>query len=470
MCRARRALGASLSRWRDDAGARRGPRTPLAAEFPALRTPSSKVRLLGDAVVVLGLWAGIMFLSGAETYTFLHTPDSEFYASLSAYGSQITDRAPEDAYYWTKLGLIVPQYLLSQFLGFETAHALFRAWLILCTVASAYAVGRSSGSRSVGALGALFVGLNSVLLGFFGDTYVTGAGIASLAVLFALLFHAPRGGSGKRLLWFGVGLDFGWMLMLHPNVVVIAAPAAVVLAVGGQLVMTTRGLRPLVARVAWAILGLLVALLVHILAGAVIFPGLNWVDTVVTWSLKIDGSDYAAPSWAWLATETSLLVPVTCAVVSLGIWLASRRPEVGLFAVAGLVPMATAIAFTLATGGAFLEASIFNALLWPWALLGLVAVLLGHPSLNPLQGCTCSRSLYRALYGRFPVTGRVPCPCRSLWLLPARLLWCLCSSHHLPFVGTGGRSPTTSGWACPCVFSAAPFSCSRTGGRSIVPG
>lgn len=44
-------------------------------------------------------------LSGAESFTFVRTLDAEFYLNLGAFGSEVTDRAPEVMRYSTKSGI-----------------------------------------------------------------------------------------------------------------------------------------------------------------------------------------------------------------------------------------------------------------------------------------------------------------------------------------------------------------------------
>lgn len=54
----------------------------------------------------LGAVAGIsiFIFFAARMWTGLDTPDSSFYTSLALFGDQVTDRAPFDSYYWTRLG------------------------------------------------------------------------------------------------------------------------------------------------------------------------------------------------------------------------------------------------------------------------------------------------------------------------------------------------------------------------------
>ena len=59
-----------------------------------------------EPVIVLIITVAVALVS--QRWAGLDTPDSSFYASLGLWGSEITDRAPIDSYYWTRLGYIAP--------------------------------------------------------------------------------------------------------------------------------------------------------------------------------------------------------------------------------------------------------------------------------------------------------------------------------------------------------------------------
>ena len=54
-------------------------------------------RLL-DAGALVGIWVFVSFLSTAQRWTWLNTPDAEFYASLGLFGSEVTDCTVTPAY------------------------------------------------------------------------------------------------------------------------------------------------------------------------------------------------------------------------------------------------------------------------------------------------------------------------------------------------------------------------------------
>ena len=88
----------------------------------------------GGLVIALSLLIAVV----AQRWAGLDTPDSSFYASLSLFGDQITDRAPITSYFWTRLGVIGPVQVLTTALGTWLGFAAWRYLLILIIVASTY--------------------------------------------------------------------------------------------------------------------------------------------------------------------------------------------------------------------------------------------------------------------------------------------------------------------------------------------
>ena len=76
----------------------------------------------------------------ARQWTGLDTPDSSFYTSLAIFGDQVTDRAPFDSYYWTRLGYIAPLRGLYAITGPEIGFFIYRFILIAVIVTSIYLI------------------------------------------------------------------------------------------------------------------------------------------------------------------------------------------------------------------------------------------------------------------------------------------------------------------------------------------
>ena len=105
-------------------------------------------------------WLFVAFGSTAQHWTGLDTPDSEFYATLGLFGSDVTDRSVDPAYTWTRLGYIAPVRLLVTVLGPWAGFAARRFVLIVIIVASLYAIVRMTSTRE------LAVMVAAVALGF----------------------------------------------------------------------------------------------------------------------------------------------------------------------------------------------------------------------------------------------------------------------------------------------------------------
>ena len=177
-----------------------------------------------DIAVVAGITAFVALVS--RRWTGFTSPDSEFYASLTLFGSEVTDRAIEPAYTWTRLGYIVPVRALVSAFGPWTGFEIWRVLLLLLIVGSTYAAVHVAGrSRWLAAALAMYVGLNTVVLAFVGNTYLTGTVIAAtfalLALSVSLLGHAAGSGHGalggpRWATAFVSGLIAGWLIMLNP--------------------------------------------------------------------------------------------------------------------------------------------------------------------------------------------------------------------------------------------------------------
>ena len=323
------------------------------------------------ALVVLFVW----FLSGAQRRTFLHTPDSEFYLSLGAFSDDVTDRAPTDLYYWTKLGIILPARFLAYVLNASAALDAFHFLLLALVVGASYRAARIGFPRSMACVAALFISLNTVFLGFLGDPYATGAAMTGLTVLYSCalvwLLERDAGGWGAPAV---LGCVCAWLVMVNPYAALLGGVGLLGLVLANLPVVARVPRLGLIASAAALVVSFAVSMAAFLALGGMMFPGLEWFETLRSFSSSADPSVWAEDDWTWLATETSLLVPTVAAMVALvALW---RDPRSALArsgaALAGLVPL-FALGFKLETGSNVLETSMYSALLWPSALLGVVA-------------------------------------------------------------------------------------------------
>ena len=168
-----------------------------------------------DVGAVLGITVFTGLLSGSEQWAGLDTPDSSFYNTLALHGSEVTDRAPETSYYWTRLGYIVPVRLLTTVFGPFPGFAIYRMLLLLIIVASIYLAVRTFTRIPAGVALTTLASLSTVVLAYLGNTYLTGSVLAGTALLIACGIQ----GSGPRWHWpwaVLAGATLGWLAMVNP--------------------------------------------------------------------------------------------------------------------------------------------------------------------------------------------------------------------------------------------------------------
>jgi hypothetical protein len=306
-------------------------------------------------VLAITVFVGLV----SQRWAGLDTPDSSFYASLGIFGSEVTDRAPIDSYYWTRLGIIAPVHALTSVLGPWWGYAAWRFVLLLLLVTGAYAaLRRFTGIASAGFL-ALIVSLSTVVLSYLGNPHPSGAVLAGTSAIIACGLR-----DGWRAGAIAGGL-LGWLAMVYPPGVLLAGTIWLVL----RIHQRTRP-APVLAAAAGAALTFLLFLLI----GLVLFPGLSWFDTYLESTARLNMADFASGELVWLE-DISLIVPAAILLTVMIAW-ATHRDEPA--AQRALVISSTSIAFMLVysplQGGIALEAPMYQAMLWPPALISLALI------------------------------------------------------------------------------------------------
>lgn len=307
-------------------------------------------------VLVITLFAG--FVAGSQRWAGLDTPDSSFYASLSLFGDEITDRAPFTSYYSTRLGYIVPVRVLTTILGPWPGFAVYRLALLVLLVAAAYVALRRFTGMPTATFLTTMTSLSSVVLSYLGNSYVTGSVLAGTAVLIACALFDTRAAAVVA------GVTLGWLVMVHPPGVLLAGTVWLVL----RLHQRSRiMLYPIAGAAA------VVAFVAFLVVGRLVFPDLSWLGSYLDAS-AMTLSNFASKDAVWLR-DISLLVPVAVFAVVLVGWVTHRRMPAAQNA---LVISATSITFMLVfspmMGGVALEAPMYQAMLWPPAMLALALV------------------------------------------------------------------------------------------------
>ncbi len=344
--------------------------------MPSMR-PS--VQRLTDLGVVAVIAAGISVAS--QSWSGFNSPDSEFYASLALFGSDITDRAFEPAYTWTRLGYIAPVRSLVTVFGPWVGFEVWRCLLITLIVGSIYAAGTITGrSRVLAGSLSIFVGLNTVVLAFVGNTYLTGTAIA---VMFALItvslsFLGSHGSHGRGLLgtprWTtGVlsGLLAGWLIMINPYAFILGGAIWGGVRITSLVLLRDDRIRRLTIDGVAGLAGAALSVAVFLAAGRSIFPELNWWTTYLEWNSRLDYTVFIIDANTW-QRDSALLIVVASVVISLVtvIVYPARR-----WAWAAITIGATNVAVTailmISFTGPWLEAPTYIAKLWPASLISL---------------------------------------------------------------------------------------------------
>lgn len=346
-------------------------------------------RLL-DAGTLLGIWVFVSFLSTAQRWTWLNTPDAEFYASLGLFGSEVTDRTVSPAYYWTRLGAIAPVRALTEVLGSWSGYHAYWLLLLAILVTALFVTVRRFTTRTVAAFVTLVVALNTVVLTFVGSPYVTGTAITAMSVVIAgTVWQLPRrrspdGSTGERSrIWAPLvtGLAFGWLAMTNPNGLFMTAAMWLVGTVIATIHLAGRRLRHVLATTALVIVGAAASFLLLLLASHLIFPGLDWVQTTLYWSQALDLSGYVGDPWAFLR-DVSMIVPL-CGMIGVLIALAFRLRDPIMQVAASLSPVAFGVTLliVIARPNGTLEVGHYQSMQWPpvlWGIALTVAAFVGQ--------------------------------------------------------------------------------------------
>lgn len=307
-----------------------------------------------DLGVIAGISIFVFF--AARMWTGLDTPDSSFYTSLALFGDQITDRAPFDSYYWTRLGYIAPVMVLTSLTTPDIGYAIYRFALIAVIVASIYSILRrfAPSTRTLTrAYLTTAAATSSVILSYLGNPYLTGFILAATCAVIALVATRHIG------LVILAGAIVGWSAQVNPAGSLLVATLFVATALFHQ-----QRFRVYV----YSAVAAVAVFLGFIGIGMFIFPGLSWWETFNA-TREMSLSDFASTSLVWL-TDISLLVPLAVLILSIALWWTDRTNNAYRFAfVISSVSLGFFLVFSPLMGGIALEAPMYQAMLWPPAMI-----------------------------------------------------------------------------------------------------
>jgi hypothetical protein len=313
---------------------------------------------LTDGGLVLGL--ALLIAVVAQRWAGLDTPDSSFYASLSLFGDQVTDRAPITSYFWTRLGFIGPVQVLTTVLGTWLGFAAWRFLLILIIVSSSYFLLKRFTGRVTSIWLTALIATSTVPLSYLGNSYLTGAVLAGTAALINLAVNPSRGAAILS------GLTLGWLVMVNPTGVLLAGTIWLSITIHQKHKAPRALIFTLVAAAATTLLtfsGFLVW-------GRIIFPKMDWFTAYLD-AQGINLSNFSSGENIFLK-DISLVVIVLITLITLALWLFKRGSGATQL---GFLIATTSAAFMLVfnplMGGIALEAPLYQAMLWPPALIAL---------------------------------------------------------------------------------------------------
>jgi hypothetical protein len=307
--------------------------------------------IIASITIVIGLiskqWAG------------MDTPDSGFYFSLANFGSQVTDRAPIDSYYWTRLGVIGPTYALTQIFGPWIGYFVWRMALLAIIVTAFYVAAKKfNAPRSQAAMFAGTLSASTVILSYLGNPYVTATALAAIAItLTAALFPGIKSA-------IIAGAAMGWLTMINPYAAILAG--TLWLAVSLQRTQAnkqTQGIALLLKQGAVAAAATITTFIIFLLLGTQLFPGKKWLQTYIDWNSQMDYSVFTSDTAVWLS-DPSLLVPLAMLVIVIFQWFRHKDSATQAALTIGLTTMGVTLVFRPAMASITLESTTYTSMLW----------------------------------------------------------------------------------------------------------
>lgn len=317
-----------------------------------------------DLIAILSIWLIMVFASGAETWTSLDTPDSEFHASMAIFGSEVTDRASNPVYYWTRLGYIIPVRALTFVFGGMAGLEVYRLLLLMIIVSAIYFTLKRVTSRFNSIALTLLVVTNTVVLTYLGNPYPTANVMAGLFLIIAIM-------STGDSRWREISIGAIGAVLVTTNPYGAALGAVVFLSLVVVLQKRQGALGSILRRLVLGSVGFFLTLVVLLGIGNLVFPNLNWWSTYTYWNSVINQADYIADPnrWTW---DPSLLVIAMAAIIAWIVWFRSRTLIQTRMSVALATSMPVfALIYFFVSPNPYLEFPHYQAMLWPTALIAI---------------------------------------------------------------------------------------------------
>ncbi len=350
-------------------------KTPLKQFIRITIASSTKAAFVGSLASTIIIFI-IYFLLPFNKWNGYFSPDSEFYLSLSVFGSELTGKVVNPAYYWTRSGQIIPEHFVTTLFGWNLGLQLAQFGKILTIAISVFYIFYVSSKKILVSLFFMtMILLNGTLLTMLGNTYLTISAMSIISVFFALVrsnldsLHL----NNKQNFFSLVGLAtlISFSVFVYP-----------ILTFQLGLILITTFIWVILSRIPhkqhFAVI-LIIFVCCLILSFSIFltitesfFPNLNWIETVLFYINNLNPADYSNDDrYSILLDDFSLFVILVSLVASLKI--VYRRFDFSPFANCLAYAQFGLILVTLLQvqflDSVFLEASQFSAFLWIPSLL-----------------------------------------------------------------------------------------------------
>jgi len=319
----------------------------------------------GDALAIAGI--SVVSAGISQPFTGLDTPDSSFYLSLATYGDDVTDRAPEPSYYWTRVGHIAAMRLPILLFGPQTGFQIYRFILLAVLITAAYLILRQITARSTTIILTSFMALNTVILSYVGNPHHSSSVLPGVMVAIAAALLS------QRRPWINAavaGASVGWLTMVSPYGAVMAGTLWLALMIH-QIATASRRMHLAVSAFLGFVSALVIIFVAHLQLGRIVFPKMDWLSTYLEWNAKLDYSVYASSDPVWLR-DISLLVPLAALIVTAWAWSRNRSSIPAQWAlILGLTTVGFFFVYAPFMGRFSLEAPMYQATIWPPMTLAL---------------------------------------------------------------------------------------------------
>ena len=234
-------------------------------------------------------------------------------------------------------------------------------------IAGAYIAIRKFSNTQTAAVLTACIALSSVPLSYLANPYLTGAVLAGTSALIATaLFESKKSA-------ITAGLLLGWLVMVNPPGVLLAGVIWLVIKIQrtSQIKATALATATATAKsIAIAAISTVMTFAVFLGIGKLMFPELNWIGAYLD-AQGINLSNFASKDPVWLK-DISLLVPASILVFVIAVWIKNRQSQAAQLAFAiSSSSIAFMLVFSPLMGGIALEAPMYQAMLWPPALIAL---------------------------------------------------------------------------------------------------